>query len=170
LSTGIHSRAGEISKVIFAVEFRADIINAQPTEFNMPYWRLFYHIVWSTKHRLPLIEPAWEEDLYGYLWGKATALGCIPHAINGISDHVHAALSIPPKLSLATTIGQLKGASSHHINQRYTGGAFMWQAEYGILSLSERSLARVVDYVKNQKQHHDEGTLDMAMENFGSSE
>ena len=117
----------------------------------MPYWRLFYHIVWSTKHRLPLIEPAWEADLHGYLWGKATALGCIPHAINGMSDHAHVAISIPPKLSIATTIGHLKGASSHHVNERYANGAFAWQAEYGILSFSERSLARVVDYVKRQK-------------------
>lgn len=40
----------------------------------MPYWRLFYHVVWSTKHRLPLIESGWEADLHGYIWGKATAL------------------------------------------------------------------------------------------------
>ena len=49
----------------------------------MPYWRLFYHIVWSTKNRLDLIDPAWEKDVYGYIWGKATALECIPHAIDG---------------------------------------------------------------------------------------
>jgi putative transposase len=136
----------------------------------MPYWRLFFHVVWSTKHRLSLIEPAWEADLYDYLWGKATALGCIPHAINGMSDHTHVAISIPPKLSLATTVGQLKGASSHHVNERYTDGAFAWQAEYGILSISERSLVRVVAYVKNQKKHHAANTLNMAMENFGSVE
>jgi REP element-mobilizing transposase RayT len=23
----------------------------------MPYWRMFYHIVWTTKHRAPLITP-----------------------------------------------------------------------------------------------------------------
>jgi REP element-mobilizing transposase RayT len=84
----------------------------QNQEVNMPYWRLFYHIVWGTKNRLPLIESAWEKDLYGYIWGKATALECIPHAINGMSDHLHVVISIPPKLSVATLIGQLKGASS----------------------------------------------------------
>ena len=136
----------------------------------MPYWRLFYHIVWGTKHRLPLIEPTWESELSGYIRGKAIALECIPHAINGMPDHMHVAISIPPKLALATTIGQLKGASSHHVNQRYMHGTFAWQAEYGILSVSERSLPRVVDYIKNQKKHHAEHRLDMSMENFGSSE
>jgi putative transposase len=132
----------------------------------MPYWRLFYHIVWGTKNRLELIDPSWEKDLYGYIWGKATALGCNPHAINGMSDHLHVALSIPPKLAVATLIGQLKGASSHHVNQKYAQGTFAWQAEYGVLSISERSLSSLVDYVKNQKKHHAENSLNIAMENF----
>ena len=147
-----------------------DIIAALPKEVNMPYWRLFYHIVWGTKNRLSLIESIWETDLHGYIWGKATALECIPHAINGMSDHIHVVISIPPKLSIATTIGQLKGASSHYVNASYMNSAFAWQAEYGILSFSERSLSKVVDYVKNQKKHHEENTLDMAMENFGIAE
>ncbi len=90
----------------------------------MPYWRLFYHAVWATKHRLP-------------------------------ADHIHVVISIPPKLSIATTIGQLKGASSHRVNEVFVSHhSFAWQAEYGIFSFSERSLPRVVEYVRNQKQHH----------------
>jgi putative transposase len=133
----------------------------------MPYWRLFYHVVSGTKHRLPLIESAWEADLHGYILGKATALECIPHAINGMSDHLHVVISIPPKLSVATLVGKLKGASSHHVNKRYMDSAFAWQAEYGVLSFSERSLSRVVDYVKNQKKHHEQNTLNVDTENFG---
>jgi putative transposase len=97
----------------------------------MPYWRLFYHIVWSTKNRLALIDPAWEKDLYRYIWGKATALECIPHAIGGMPDHLHVAISIPPKFSVATLIGKLKGASSHHINEKYTHGAFFGRLNTG---------------------------------------
>jgi len=132
----------------------------------MPYWELYYHIVWGTKNRLNLIDPTWEQDLYGYIRGKATALECFPHAIGGIADHIHIAISIPPKLSVATLIGQLKGASSHHVNKRYADGSFMWQAEYGVLSFSESSLSRIVDYVNNQKKHHAENTLKMEMENI----
>lgn len=132
----------------------------------MPYWRLFYHAVWSTKNRLPLIESAWEENLYGYLWGKATALDCIPHAINGIADHIHVVISIPPKIAIATVIGQLKGASSHAINERFVSfQSFAWQAEYGVLSFSEKSLSTIVSYVKSQKQHHLANTLLDKMEN-----
>jgi putative transposase len=128
-------------------------------EIIMFYWRLFYHAVWSTKDRQPLIDPAWEKDLYGYLWGKATALECIPHAINGMPDHMHMVLSIPPRMAVAAIIGQLKGASSHHINELYLGGTFEWQAEYSVFSISESVLEKVVGYVTMQKQHHADRTL-----------
>ena len=126
----------------------------------MPYWRLFYHVVWTTKNRWPLIEPRWEADLHGYLFGKATALNCIPHAINGIEDHVHVVLSIPPRLAVADVVGQLKGASSYHVNHAVlTEGSFAWQSEYGVFSFAERFLPRVVAYVQNQKKHHAHETL-----------
>ena len=132
----------------------------------MPYWRLFYHIVWGPKNRSPLIDPSWEKDLYSYLWGKATALECIPHAIGGMPAHMHVAISIPPKLAVATLIGKLKGASSHHVNKSYAGGSFMWQAEYGVISFSEKSLSVVIDYVDHQKQHHAKRSLNLELENM----
>jgi putative transposase len=115
---------------------------------------------------LELIDPAWENELYGYIRGKATALECIPHAIGGIADHIHVVISIPPKLCVATLVGRLKGASSHHVNQNYADGAFLWQAEYGIFSVSERSLPMVIEYVNNQKRHHANKTLHVELENM----
>lgn len=133
----------------------------------MPYWRLFYHIVWGTKNRLPLIESTWEAELHGYIRGKAAALECIPHAINGMPDHIHVVISIPPKLSVATLIGQLKGASSHRVNEIFiSNNSFAWQAEYGVSSFSEKALPTLVEYVKNQKKHHANNTFTPAMENL----
>ena len=42
----------------------------------MPYWQLFYHLVWSTKHREPLLTPDVEPIVYGYLRSKAVRIGC----------------------------------------------------------------------------------------------
>ncbi len=125
----------------------------------MSYWRLFYHAVWSTQDRQALIDPVWEKELYGYVWGKATALDCVPHAINGMTDHLHLVISIPPRLSIAAVIGQLKGASSHWVNERFLNGKFAWQGEYSVFSISESALDKVVGYVKGQKQHHAAQTL-----------
>ncbi len=132
----------------------------------MPNWRLYYHVVWGTKNRLALINPTWEKDLYDYIWGRAITLDCIPHAIGGMPDHMHVAISIPPYLSIASLIVQLKLASSHHVNDEYAAGSFGWQSDYGVLSFSETALPVVVLYVNNQKRHHAENALNQNMENM----
>ena len=106
-----------------------------------------------------MVDPAWEKELYGYMWGKTTALECIPHAINGMSDHLDVVFSIPPRLAIATIIGQLKSASSHYINEQFLPGNFSAQVEYSVFSISESALEKVVRYVNNQKQHHAVQTL-----------
>jgi putative transposase len=43
-------------------------------------------------------------------------MGLCLHKIGGIEDHIHMLLYIPPKLSGARVIGQIKGASSYYVN------------------------------------------------------
>ncbi len=74
----------------------------------MPYCSPYYHLVWSTKYRLPLIEAVREEDLYGYMRGKAKSMEYRVFAVNGTADHIHVAISIPAKLAVSTLVGQLK--------------------------------------------------------------
>jgi hypothetical protein len=54
----------------------------------------------------------------------------------------------------------LKGSSSHHINHEPgASGNFGWQDEYGVVSFGEGYLARAVEYVQRQKEHHRAGDL-----------
>ena len=131
----------------------------------MPYWKLYYHIIWGTKNRLPLIDSILESELYRAIAAKAQDLGGFVHALGGIEDHVHLAVSIPPKIAPAKFIGDVKGNSSHFINHVIQPDfEFYWQDEYGVLSFGERNLASVVRYIHGQKQHHVDGTLISAME------
>jgi len=125
----------------------------------MPYWRLFYHFVWGTRNREPLIAPEWENSLHNAIAAKATDLGAFVHAVGGIEDHVHLVVSVPPKIALSTFIGQVKGNSSHFVNHGLgVDIAFAWQAEYGVVSFGGKRLDVVVRYVKNQRKHHTDGT------------
>jgi putative transposase len=154
----------EIANQIIEYQNYNHILNE---ENIVPYCSLYYHIVWSTKHRLPLIETTWEEELYGYMRGKALALECRVYAINGTTDHTHVAISIPPKLAVATLVGHLKGASSHRVNELFVPHkSFAWQSEYGAFTFSEKSLSNVVNYVNNQKKHHADKNLNRAFESF----
>lgn len=125
----------------------------------MPYWRLFYHFVWGTKNREPLIAPEWEDSLHNAIAAKATELGAFVHAVGGIEDHVHLVVSVPPKIALSTFIGQVKGNSSHFVNHALDVDIyFAWQAEYGVVSFGGKTLDMVARYAKNQRRHHAEGT------------
>ena len=60
---------------------------------------------------------------------------------------MHVAASVPPKISLANFIGQIKGAASHCINHLpdRNGLLFDWQRGYGVLSFGQKQLDWVVD-------------------------
>jgi putative transposase len=134
----------------------------------MPYWKLYYHFVWGTKNRLPLISPALEMDLCRAILAKAQDMGGIVHALGNTEDHAHLAVSIPPKLAPAKFIGDVKGNSSHFVNHVLKPDfEFHWQDDYGVFSFGEKSLAMVVRYIHNQKQHHADGTLFDLMERQG---
>ena len=126
----------------------------------MSYWRLHYHLVWSTVQRLPLITPERERIIFRSVYSKARDLGTTLHAVGGIEDHLHLVVSVPPTLAISQCVKHWKGASARAVNR--SGGAgerFQWQRGYGALTVGGRCLSTVIDYVNLQKQHHKTGKL-----------
>ncbi|MBI3912936.1 MAG: IS200/IS605 family transposase [Chloroflexi bacterium] len=131
----------------------------------MAYWRLHYHLIWATSQRLPLLTESVERQVYGTILGKAKELGVIVHAIGGVQDHIHVAVSIPPKISVSDCVRHFKGASSHYVNhQPNAEGNFAWQEGYGALTFGDRAAQDVVAYVRNQKEHHRQNTTRTSFE------
>jgi putative transposase len=123
----------------------------------MPRLKLFYHFVWATKYRRPMISPGIRDALYGAIVQKAVALGGVVHAINGMDEHVHLVVEAPASRAISSFIGQIKGASSHSIQRHPSvalNGSFEWQTEYSVDTVSERALPDVIRYVENQQRHH----------------
>jgi putative transposase len=143
-----------------------DTISTQ--EIGLPYWQLFYHAVWSTRFRERLLEPVVEPVAYELIQGKAMALGAKVFALNGMEDHVHLVVAIPPKLAPAFFIGQVKGSSSTRLNKSgLFNRPFSWQDEYAVFSLDAKRLRYHVAYVQNQKVHHARSTVIPALERTG---
>ena len=125
----------------------------------MPYCQLFYHMVWATKNRLPLLTPKVEPIIHNFLRAKAIGLGATVFALNGIEDHVHLVASIPPKIAVAKFIGQIKAVASTKFNQaELERPPFFWQEEYGAFSFDAKRLPNYIAYVERQKEHHAQGT------------
>jgi putative transposase len=126
---------------------------------RVPYWQLFYHIVWSTKDRASLLTPEVEPIIYGFLRGKAIGLGATLFALNGIADHVHMVVAVPPSIAVAKFIGQVKAVASTKFNKSgQSATPFFWQGEYGVFSFDGKRLPNYVAYVERQKEHHAQGT------------
>ena len=54
------------------------------------YTSLFYHLVFSTKHRLPLVHPDIEQRVWSYIGGIARAHNLTALQVGGIETHIHA--------------------------------------------------------------------------------
>jgi putative transposase len=135
----------------------------------MPYWQLFYHLVWSTKNRQPLLTPLVEKHIYGYLTSKAVGLKGMVYALGGTDDHVHMVVAIPPASAVAKFIGQIKGVASTKFNKSGISNVrFAWQDEYGAFLFDAKRLPNYVAYVKRQKEHHRQNTIIPILERTAS--
>ena len=128
----------------------------------MPYWRSHHHAVWSTSGRRRLLTGERTNIAEAAIRSQARDLGCLVHAVAIQPDHVHVAISIPPKHAPATVIGRLKGASSRLLRRRdpdLVEQAFGWQHEYGVISFSARDFGFILNYIANQDERHAEARL-----------
>ena len=131
------------------------------------YSEINLHLTWHTKDNRPALSPEIEKTALHAIRRKAESYrGVIVHAVNGTEDHVHAAVSIPPTVLISEFVGQLKGYSSHEINQAFAGKAehFDWQPGYGVVCFGTQHLPWVIRYIENQKQHHARKTIHERLE------
>jgi len=126
------------------------------------YNRAWIHAVWSTKNRLPLINPLIEKQVYDYIFQKLKEIECPAYIINGMPDHIHCLFLLNPNKTITEVIKQLKGSSSHFINDReLISQKFIWQRGFGAFSVSESLVPKVYTYIKNQKEHHKKRDFNM---------
>jgi putative transposase len=132
----------------------------------MPLSHLYYHFVWATHERMPLITPIREAALYEFIQHKVKELGGSVYAVGGIEDHIHLIATAPPSIALSEYIRLIKGSSSRYINSNYSdpNAKFKWQQEYGVFSISKRNLDSAIAYVQNQKHHHATGEIFPSLE------
>jgi putative transposase len=120
----------------------------------MSYTNLIYHIVFGTKGRLPLITDEIKPKLHEYLGGTVRGLGGIAFEINGINDHVHLLVKMPPTKTISDFLRDLKSNSSKK-GKELTNGKFGWQRRFGAFTVSESQFDVIRNYIRNQVEHHE---------------
>ena len=125
------------------------------------YSKIWIHLVWSTKDRLPYLTKEIKNKVIFHIRKKAKTEGIYVDTINGAEDHVHCLIELGLKRSIAEVVSLLKGESSHWVNeQALMKFHFNWQIGYGAFSLAESQLDTVRRYILNQEEHHKAKTFE----------
>lgn len=115
----------------------------------------YLHIVFSTKYREPIIQESVENELYSYLGGICNNLECTTIKIGGYTDHVHILCMLSKKIALMKLVEEVKPHSSKWIKIKDLAYRnFYWQNGYGAFSVNPSEVDVVINYIANQKQHH----------------
>ncbi len=116
----------------------------------------YVHIIFSTKNRMPFMQPGIQKRLYDYIKGMSVKFECPILRINGTEDHIHILVDLSRKMPLMTYVQKVKANSSGWIKEEF-GRAydnFYWQKGYGAFSVDSRHMSDLIDYIDKQDEHH----------------
>ncbi|MEO7659250.1 MAG: IS200/IS605 family transposase, partial [Pyrinomonadaceae bacterium] len=129
------------------------------------YSSLFLHIVFSTKNRKRWITPEIEHRVWAYIGGIARIHGLTAIQVGGTEDHIHALILARPIHSPSAIAKWLKADSSKWIHQEFENmRSFAWQDGFGAFSVSKSNVPAVVDYIMDQRKHHEEESFETEYE------
>jgi putative transposase len=115
----------------------------------------YFHLIWSTKKRLPQISSDVQSRLYSYLAVITKNHSVKLLEIGGTSDHIHLLIEFSLLDRFSYFIRDLKASSSLWIHNNFPHlHDFSWQEGYGSFSVSYSSLEGAKTYIQNQEHHH----------------
>ena len=138
-------------------------------------WNCKYHIIFAPKYRRQVIYGKIKGDIGQILRKLCEFKGVEIIEANACKDHIHMLVSIPPKISISSFMGYLKGKSSlmifdKHANLKYKyGNRHFWCRGYYVDTVG-RNKERIAKYIREQLQEdiaNDQLTLKEYIDPFG---
>lgn len=117
----------------------------------------YLHIVFSTKYREDFIDEAIEKELFSYIAVLCRDFESPALQIGGTDDHIHILCLLSRKTALMKLVQEVKAYSSKWIKtkgSKYEN--FFWQDGYAAFSVSRNEINKIINYIKNQRIHHQE--------------
>lgn len=121
-------------------------------------WYCHYHVVWTPKYRYRILTGEIKEAIERSIIIFSEQLECIIVEMNIQIDHVHMLVMIPPKVSISTYLGTVKGRSAisvfkqfPNLKQKPYWGNHFWARGYCVDTVG-LDLEKIRKYVKYQEQ------------------
>ena len=134
---------------------------------SQSYYSLWYHLVWSTKNRIPLIEKSWKWLLYNHIKEYCAIKEYHLDFINGTENHIHLLISPKPIFSISSIAQDIKRDSYFWvIDKGLASEHFNWQDGYGAFTVSKSMIEQVRNYIRNQEEHHKNQSFEQEIEFF----
>jgi putative transposase len=120
------------------------------------FHRLFYHFVFTTKHREHLIDSPEDGELLLELFRtKAVQLDAYVEEFGCHRDHVHILVRSGPTIALCDLYGQLKGFAAWEFRSRCPSRLFSWQDGVWSATVDPDRTGELRDYIRNQWRRHE---------------
>ena len=117
-----------------------------------------YHIVWCTKYRKKVLINGIDVRLKAYLKQLASDYDFKITAMEVMPDHIHILVDCKPQFFPSDMIKILKGNTARCLFRDYPKlkeslwGGHLWNPSYCIVTVSDRSLEKVENYINSQKE------------------
>ena len=131
------------------------------------YTQILYQIVFATRGSERALAPNNRHQLFKYICGILQNKKCHLYRINGVDDHIHILTHLHPTVALSDLVKGIKVASSDFIKENNLFDNFnAWQEGYGAFTYSISAKDNLIEYIKNQAEHHKKFSFAMNTFNY----
>jgi len=119
------------------------------------YRKIYLQIIFAVKNRNALLHKSWRPELFQYIAGIINQRKHYSLAVNGVQDHIHMFLDYNGHELIEDLVREIKKSSNSYIKDKNLSPfKFEWQSGYGVFSHGYREKDAIINYVKNQEEHH----------------
>lgn len=135
--------------------------NDDTSSLSHTKWNCQYHIVFTPKYRRKAIYAKLRSDIGKYIRRLCEYKGVEIIEAHAMADHIHMLVKIPPKISVSSFMGYLKGKSSLMIFEKYAnlkykyGNRHFWCRGYYVDTVG-RNKKVIEEYIRNQLREDNE--------------
>ena len=133
--------------------------------------QIYLHFNWHTLYDQPVLKGPLEQYVQNYIRNRCRQTrGVFYEEVGGADTHVHLAIRCEPFVLVSDFIGEVKGACSFETHKHFKRKLLDWQRGYGVVSFSKKQLPWIRAYIRKQREHHKNGTINDALEKHGEFE